>query len=80
MPGNMELDWTNGCPYHPEQGKTCRGCPDSMDPYVFDGGCGRHLQPDALQREQAAAQARYEARIERQQRLRHGKRRGPMRG
>lgn len=33
-----------------------------MDPYLFDGGCGRHLQPDALQHAQADAQARHEAR------------------
>lgn len=59
---------------HPEQGRTCRGCPASLDPYVFDGGCGRHLAPDALQREQAAAQVRYEARIDYQQRLKQGRR------
>lgn len=58
---------TTGCPYHPEQGNTCRGCPDSMDPYVFDGGCGRHLSPDELQRWQLDAKARYDARMAWQQ-------------
>lgn len=58
MPENK----ATGCPYHPEQGHTCRGCPASLDPFVFDGGCGQQLPPEALQRAQADARARHEAR------------------
>ena len=42
---------------HPEQGRTCRGCPDSLNPRLYDGGCVHLLGDDGIRLPWAQADA-----------------------